>query len=139
MGRYWCRIRKVKNMKNGEIDKYLKEKIKDKKGIAAVKELIKKGGLVSLDIEDIKSVVDSSKSIHTFSGDENDFVKKVKEPHEIKSVAISFEAPEGTSLKEIMPAIERITEKMDKEVHIIWGAKISEKAEKITFVTVLGY
>ncbi|MCX6707696.1 MAG: hypothetical protein NT001_06175 [Candidatus Woesearchaeota archaeon] len=127
-------------MEAKEIDKYLKNRIKDMKGIEAIKGLIsKKDSIALLDIEDIKAVLDNSKGIHIFSGDEDDFAKRVKEPHKIKSVVINLEAPEDTSLDIVRSAIGNITDKMDKDVRVVWGAKINEKAEKITFTAVLGY
>ena len=68
----------LQKIKDKQIDEYLRVRIKNKKGIEAVKELIsKKEAIALLDFEDVKTVVDNSKNIHIFSGDENDFESAV--------------------------------------------------------------
>ncbi|MCX6706710.1 MAG: hypothetical protein NT001_01055 [Candidatus Woesearchaeota archaeon] len=127
-------------MKTKEINEYLKAKIKDKKGIALVKRLIKKEGQVFLDIEDIKSVIDGSKETEFFSGDEGDFASNIKNPERINGAAIRVECPKDAELKrDLLPAISRITEKMNDDVHIVWGAGIKKSIKKIRFYAVLGY
>ena len=128
-------------MKNGEIEEYLREKIKDKKGIKTVKEIICGQGkrIVPLDINDVKTVFKDAKQISVFSGKAEDFLKKVKDHHKIRAMAIDVHVPKNTTLDDVSREIEKITENICVDSDIVWGARIDKKAKKITFAAVMGY
>jgi cell division GTPase FtsZ len=119
-------------------EEYLKAKIKDKKAIEAVKNMIEKKGIVSLDFEDVKSVVDKAKKIRVVSGTEKDFAK-IPDMKDVERALLYLEGPMNLTLDAFGEAAEKITKMLNKNVHIIWGANISKRQKKIKITAVLGY
>lgn len=116
-------------MKN--IDKYLNEKIKDKKTVGIVKKMIKQDGIVNLDFEDVKSILDNACETKVFSGVEGD-AEKI--PHGNYSGALLFmEGPTGMTLDQTKWIAEKVCDKMDEDARLVWAAKINEKVKKIKF------
>ena len=95
------------------VEKYIKEKIKDKRAISMIKSMLKKEGLVNLDFDDVKSVLDKAKGIRFFSGTENDIAKISYS--EADGALVSIEGPETMTLDEARNIVDKISEKINRK------------------------
>ncbi len=117
------------------VEKYIKEKIKDERAISMIKSMLEKEGLVNLDFEDVKSILDKAKETRFFSGTEND-IAKISYP-EADGALVSIEGPETMSLDETRNIVDKISDKINEEARIVWGARINKKLEGIKFFAIL--